>query len=122
VLALATAWSFLAGEPSTGAKVRVIVIALALATVLADWWLAKRVEQLRAERSRTSDAVLMSAAPSAEEIRQADAARAAFGQWHTYSLLMSFVTLILVTVAMGMTAGLPAGKTEAPAGPVSEAT
>jgi hypothetical protein len=114
VLALATAWSFWATEPGTAAKLRLIVIGLALATVLADWWLAKRVEEYRRIRSETSDAVLANPAATSEQIRQADQARADFGRWHTYSLLVSFVTLILVTIGMGLAASLPAGKAELP--------
>ena len=37
----------------------------------------------------------------------AEAARAAFGAWHAYSLLVNLATVALVTVAMGLAACLP---------------
>lgn len=110
VLALATAWYWSASYPGTAAKVRVIVIGLALLTVLIDWYLAKQVEMIRVERSRTSDAVLASPSPTSEEIRQADQAREEFGRWHTYSLVVSFIALILVTVGMAQAASLPEAR------------
>jgi hypothetical protein len=86
---------------------RVIVLVLALAGAGAGWWLDGEVERLRVERSKASDAVLTSASPSAERVAAADAARATFGTWHTYSLFANFGTLALVTAAMAMAAALP---------------
>ena len=88
-------------------KVRAVLLLLALAGAGAGWWLEREVEALRQRRSETSDVVLTSAAPSAEQLRAADEARAQFGTWHTYSLFANFGTLALVTVAMGMAAFLP---------------
>jgi hypothetical protein len=115
VLALATAWALVRIDPGSAAKGRVLVIGLALLTVLAGWWLARKVQDLREVRSRTSDAVLLSTSPTPEQIRDADAARADFGRWHTFSLLASFATLILVTIGMAMAASLPQGKDDEPA-------
>jgi hypothetical protein len=86
---------------------RVVVLVLALAGAGVGWWLDGEVERLRVERSKASDAVLTSEAPSAEQVAAADAARAQFGTWHTYSLFANFGTLALVTAAMAMAAALP---------------
>jgi len=88
-------------------RLRLAVLALALAGAVGGWVLEGEVEALRVKRSEASDAVLTSAAPSAEQIRAADEARAQFGTWHTYSLAANFVTLALVTAAMVLTAYLP---------------
>ncbi len=91
VLAVATAL----GLPGEGvSKVRVWVLAAALATVAAGWPLAQKVSQLRLERYSTDPAVAANA-------------QAAFGTWHTYSLLLTFVTMILVGVGMALAAQLP---------------
>jgi hypothetical protein len=86
---------------------RVVVLALALAGAGVGWWLDREVEGLREQRATASDAVLTSAAPSEAEKAAADAARAKFGLWHTYSLFANFGTLALVTAAMAMAAALP---------------
>jgi acyl-phosphate glycerol 3-phosphate acyltransferase len=98
LLALATAgaWAW-SGPQGTLNKVRFIVLALALATVLAGWPLVRKVSDLRAERYSPDLAV-------------AAAAKAEFGRWHGYSLLLNFVTLGLVTVAMGLAAQLPTSE------------
>jgi hypothetical protein len=89
-------------------RVRDFVLLLALFGVCGGWWLEREVEGLRVKRSEASDAVLTSTSPSTEQIHAAEAARAEFGTWHTYSLFANFGTLALVTVAMGMAAFLPA--------------
>jgi acyl phosphate:glycerol-3-phosphate acyltransferase len=86
---------------------RVLVLVLALAGAGAGWWLDWKVEGLREERAKTSDAVILSAAPTSEQKAAADEARTNFGIWHTYSLFANFGTLALVTVAMAMAAALP---------------
>jgi hypothetical protein len=88
-------------------KIRLALLALAIAGAAAGWWLDGEVEHLRHARSDTSDAVLLSASPSAELVSAADQARATFATWHGYSLLANFVTLILVTTAMATAAFLP---------------
>ncbi len=88
-------------------RCRVVVLALALAGAGVGWWLEREVEGYREERARTSDAVLMSEVPSAEQVSAAEAARAKFGTWHTYSLFANFGTLGLVTAAMAMAGFLP---------------
>ena len=46
-------------------------------------------------------------APTPEQIQTADAARATFSQWHSYSMIVNLLTVILVTGAMGLAAVLP---------------
>ncbi len=89
-------------------RLRDLVLLLALLGVCAGWWLEREVEGRRVQRSETSDAVLTSASPTTEQARAAEAARAEFGTWHTYSLFVNFGTLALVTAAMAMAAFLPA--------------
>jgi hypothetical protein len=105
VVALLTALAWLSAGGAH--KLRAVLLLLALAGAGAGWWLEREVEALRQKRSETSDVVLTSAAPSAEQLRAAEEARARFGTWHTYSLFANFGTLALVTVAMGMAAFLP---------------
>jgi hypothetical protein len=44
----------------------------------------------------------------------AESARAEFGRWHGYSLLLNLLTVLLVTVAMALAARLPADPSLAP--------
>jgi glycerol-3-phosphate acyltransferase PlsY len=100
LLALATAWAWISGPGRKGIhSYRFLILALALATIIAGWPLARYVGDLRQQRYSPSSEV----AHSAQE---------QFGRWHGYSLMLNFVTLGLVTVAMGMAARLP----EAPSG------
>jgi len=89
-------------------KVRTFILLLALGGASAGWWLERKVDALREERSSTSDIVFKNKAPSQDEQNAADDARAKFGVWHAYSLFVNLGTLGLVTVAMVMTAFLPA--------------
>jgi len=125
LLALATASSFCCGTASSGTidKVRMAVLLLGVLSVGAGWWLEREVEARRVPRNELSDEVLKSAAPTAEQVQQASAARADFGRWHLYSLMANFLTLILVTIAMALAAQLPASVGEsqqAPAAPQHE--
>ncbi|HLN28611.1 MAG TPA: glycerol-3-phosphate 1-O-acyltransferase PlsY [Gemmataceae bacterium] len=96
VLALAAAWSWPWSLPGqTVHKVRFLVLALALATVLIGWPLAQKVSGLRTARFAADPSV-------------ASSARAEFATWHRYSLLLNFVTMGLVAVAMALAARLPA--------------
>jgi acyl-phosphate glycerol 3-phosphate acyltransferase len=104
LLAIATAtglaWSGMpagAGLP----RARLAVLLLALVTVFAGWPLASYVGRLRLERYSADPAVAASA-------------RAAFGTWHTYSLLLNFATLLLVAVALGLAAHLPSTEDAVP--------
>jgi glycerol-3-phosphate acyltransferase PlsY len=89
-------------------QVRVGLVALGLVGVAVGWWMEHKVSELRQVRSQASDAVLKDPQPSPEAIRAADAARAEFGKWHGYSLIINLVTVAVVTAAMTLAAQLPA--------------
>lgn len=105
-LTLATALTWW-GRPGAAHRPRAVVLALAAATVAVGGWLERQVSDLRGQRNAAADVVLKAAAPTSEEVGAADAARAEFGRWHTYSLLLNFGTLGLVGAAMALTAALP---------------
>ncbi|MFL5245636.1 MAG: glycerol-3-phosphate 1-O-acyltransferase PlsY [Gemmataceae bacterium] len=107
LLALATALSWTVAPNASWPKLRVAVLLVALLTVAGGWWLEQRVDELRQARTKTTDAVLSASQPSVDQIHAAEDGRADFGRWHTYSLLLNFVTISLVTIAMGLTAVLP---------------
>jgi hypothetical protein len=109
VLALATAlgWYWLPGQTGPLRKLRVVVLVLALVTVGVGYWMEGVVHELRQKRSDATDAALRD--PEQAKIKAAEEARAAFGLWHTSSLLVNFATLGLVTVGMALVARLPAG-------------
>jgi acyl-phosphate glycerol 3-phosphate acyltransferase len=97
---------------------RVGLVLTALLTVIIGWPLEREVSALGVVRNETGDAQLTLAAAlplnttavpgGLEEARQkADAARAAFVRWHLASLLLNFVTCLLVTATMVLAAHLP---------------
>jgi hypothetical protein len=108
VLALVTALSL--GGAGTAQRARVVVLGLGLATVGLGWWLERVVHDLRTERNRATDAALRSGTPSSEQVRAAEEARAAFGRWHGYSLLVNFATLLLAGAALALAAHLPGAQ------------
>jgi hypothetical protein len=89
-------------------RVRSVVLALALLTVAGGWWMERVVHHLREERGRAMEAVLLSTSPTRDQVARAEAARAEFGHWHGYSLLVNFATVALVTLGMVLAARLPA--------------
>jgi acyl-phosphate glycerol 3-phosphate acyltransferase len=103
LIALATSLTWSRAEPTVRVhRLRFSVLTLALITILAGWPLLIRVSELRVLRYHPEPAV-------------AEAARAAFGTWHTISLLLNLVTVLLVAGAMILVAWLP------PAGPEQKA-
>jgi acyl-phosphate glycerol 3-phosphate acyltransferase len=119
ILALATAYSFCCSTGSTGTvhKVRTIVLVVGVISVGVGWWLERQVEARRVPRNDLSDLVLQSPAPTPEQVQQANDARADFGRWHGYSLLVNFLTIILVTLAMALAAQLPASAADSQPAP-----
>lgn len=87
---------------------RCVLLMLALVGAGVGWWLAEEVHDLRVERSRLSDAVLLDPSPSSEALRDAETVRADFGRWHGYSLIVNLTTIALVTGVTAMAAHLPA--------------
>jgi hypothetical protein len=100
LLALGTALGLPADAAPKVHKVRIWVLAAALATVVGGWPLTQKVSQLRLERYSVDAAV-------------AKHARDVFNSWHTYSLLLAFITMILVGVGMALAAQLPTEVLEA---------
>ncbi len=95
LLATATAFSwFRIQDHGTAHQLRCLFVGLALVTVLAGWPVADHVAKLRLDRYSADP---LTAGP----------ARAAFGTWHTVSLLLNFGTILLVTAAMVLAAWLP---------------
>jgi acyl phosphate:glycerol-3-phosphate acyltransferase len=88
-------------------RARAILLVLALVGVGVGWWLEREVDALTAKRSAATDAILRSSPPTAEQVHAAENARAEFGRWHGYSLMVNLATLGLVTVAMALAAQLP---------------
>jgi acyl-phosphate glycerol 3-phosphate acyltransferase len=88
-------------------RARVWVLVAGLTSVLVGWWLYYKVEDLRVKRNGPTDAVLAAPAPPGPLLLQAAEARAAFGQWHGYSLVHNLLTLALVTTSMVLAASLP---------------
>ena len=65
------------------------------------------VSELRNERNEATDAVLVASQPPPAALDRAEQARARFGSWHFASLLVNFVTILLVTATMALAAALP---------------
>jgi acyl phosphate:glycerol-3-phosphate acyltransferase len=112
LLAAATALTFARAKGSIH-RVRSIVLVAALLTVAVGVWVERVVDGLRVARNETTDAVLSSSSPTADEISQAETDRAQFGRWHGYSLMLNMIALLLVTVGMAMAAALPASFSSA---------
>jgi hypothetical protein len=75
-------------------RLRSYLALAALTTIVVGWPLARHVGTLRMARY-------------ADDPTLRDAARSAFASWHLASLLLSFVTLLLVAVLVGLAAQLP---------------
>ena len=91
---------------------RGLVLMLALATVVIAWPIERQVSELRHARNATSDLVMRQASASPAMQSGAaktewESAKAEFATWHLWSLLLNFVTILLVTIAMALTAQLP---------------
>ena len=95
-LALATAYAWTRSvQAHVGLhQLRFYLLALALAMVLAGWPIAQKVSGLRAARYAADSAV-------------ATAARADFATWHLISLMLNIMTVLAVTIAMALAAGMP---------------
>jgi acyl-phosphate glycerol 3-phosphate acyltransferase len=93
-------------------RVRPQVVVAALIGVLAGYSCYLRIQTggLTEARNSLTEDVLKESAPTDEQIRLAEAARAEFGRVHGYSLLCNLVVLVLVTAATGMAAALPSAS------------
>jgi hypothetical protein len=104
LVALATA---LVGRDWPAAKVRGAVLFLAAVTVGVGWWMADKVGGMREKRAEATLTALND--PTSANVEKADAVRGEFARWHGYSVMLNLVTVVLVSVAMGLAAFLPAG-------------
>jgi acyl-phosphate glycerol 3-phosphate acyltransferase len=118
LLATATALGWALREGARVHRWRLGLVLIALLTVIVGWPLEREVSALRVTRNEASDEHLTLAASQPlnsaasptglEEVRQrAEAARSEFIRWHLVSLLLNFVTVLLVTGAMALAAYLP---------------
>ena len=108
VVATALNWTRL--HPSLPVhKIRFYLTALALLTVVVGWPLAHKVEDVRMARYSLDSSV-------------AELAKQSFAAWHVASLLLNFMTLILVTGSMALAAWLPSLRSELSKSPVENAT
>jgi acyl-phosphate glycerol 3-phosphate acyltransferase len=108
VVALVTAFGW-TGSPGSAGKLRVILLAMALACVAGGWLLEWKVSDLRVPRDEKTDQLLETKSPSPGQIAETEAARRVFVQWHLASVLLNLITVGLVTAGMGLVAWLPAG-------------
>jgi acyl-phosphate glycerol 3-phosphate acyltransferase len=104
-------------------KVRKLLVALAFLSVAAGWQLEQKVEEVRVVRDNTcnlvfDDLAVPGKSPNPERVEAASQARKEFGRWHGYSLMTNLVTVLLVGVAMSLTAVLPTREVV----PVSKST
>jgi glycerol-3-phosphate acyltransferase PlsY len=106
-LAVATALSWSGRYHGRVHRLRAWILILAVLTVVVGWPLERKVSELRRLRNATQDVVLTASAESDQAKAEAAAARAEFGRWHFYSLMLNFLTILLVTGTMGLTAWLP---------------
>ena len=74
-----------------------MVVGIAALGVAIGWPLSMKVSALRVQRFDVDTSV-------------AEAAKAAFAEWHLVSLLLSLVTLGLVGVALAMAAKMPGDR------------
>ena len=110
LLAAATALSWTAGHKERVHRMRAYILLAALISVVAGGWLERQVAAKTAPRNMMADLALQE--PTAENIANAQAARAEFWTLHGYSMILNLVTLLLVTSGMALAAQLP---TAAPA-------
>jgi hypothetical protein len=110
LLALATCLSWTKAPDAAWPRLRNAALLLALLTVAGGWWLERRVDALRDMRAATTETVLLNPQPTPDQIQKAEDARAEFARWHNYSLLMNFVTVLLVTIVMALCAVLPSAS------------
>jgi len=108
-IALLTAipWCLASGSSRVD-QVRAWLLFMALIGAGSGWWLEHVVSDLRQARNDLTDAVLGATIHRPGTILKAEEARAKFGRWHGYSLMVNMATLLLVTVAMALAAQLPA--------------
>jgi glycerol-3-phosphate acyltransferase PlsY len=106
-LFLAVSWS--RRHPQKVHRWRVGLLLTALILVLVGWPLEPKVSALREPRNQATEAYLQQENPGsdAKVLEAMQSARKEFGLWHTFSLLVNLVVVVLVTGAMILAARLP---------------
>jgi acyl phosphate:glycerol-3-phosphate acyltransferase len=95
LFASATGLNWSRAEPEVPVhKIRFYVLAIALVAIIVAWPVAHRVDALRLARFAADPEI-------------AGPAKESFATWHLISLLLNFLTLVLVAVGMGLAAWLP---------------
>lgn len=114
-IALATALPFLKhAQEARVHRWRVNLLLAAVALVLIGWPIERQVSDLRIPRNQTVEAYLQDRADETK-LSAMKEARAAFGRWHGYSILLNLATILCVTAAMAMAGNLETGpKQQAP--------
>lgn len=112
-IALATALPWLKRAPDARVhRWRVNLLIVAIALVLAGWWMERKVHELRLPRNRSTEIYLQDRSDEAKRDEMIEA-RADFGRWHMYSVFLNLATIICVTGAMAMAGNLE-GETAKP--------
>src|SRR5579884_255026 len=108
VLALATALAWLRIGAGRVHAYRVRILFAALVMVALGWLVMRYVENVRASRNKSFDAMVSHSPPHKEDVLHAMAVRRVFASWHLLSLGVNMVTVLLITIAMAQSAYLPA--------------
>jgi acyl phosphate:glycerol-3-phosphate acyltransferase len=109
-IALATALALLKHAGAVH-RWRVNFLIAALALVVIGWPLERKVHALQGPRNQTMEAYLQDR-DNAAKIAAKNAARAEFGQWHGYSILVNLACVLCVTAAMALAGNLHASTKE----------
>lgn len=86
-------------------RIRVYFLLAAIAGVLIGWPLERKVSDLRDPRNDTTEEFLKKRT-DAGKLEEMTTARAEFGQWHLYSVIVNLVTILCVTGAMALAGNL----------------
>jgi glycerol-3-phosphate acyltransferase PlsY len=125
LLALVTSMGWSIRKPGSRVhRLRTWFLVAALLTVLIGWPLERIVAKVNADRNTAVDHVLAEYNPNADVLAdnnpnadmlaQATEAKHNFVLWHTASLALSLVGVVLVTVGMGLAARLPSYDASGP--------
>jgi acyl-phosphate glycerol 3-phosphate acyltransferase len=113
LLALVTSMGWAAHYPGVH-RLRLWILVAALLTVLVGWPLERKVAQENTKRNDAVDRVLASDSPSADDVAVASALKKRFVAWHSASLALSLLEVVLVTIGMALAARLPAPLSKTP--------
>lgn len=104
-IALATAFAFLKDGGAVH-RWRLNLLIAAVALVVLGWPLEREVHRLREPRNQTMEAYLKDRDDTAK-VAAKNEARAEFGKWHGYSVIVNLACILCVTAAMTLAGNLP---------------